>query len=96
MTPAVTALLVTTLLGWNEAVRSDVSKSFRERPVENMLKGEVSPVTPDPAPRDAGGHVAPGAVSWHADLDAARTAALASGKPVLLFQLLGRLDDAFC
>ena len=40
--------------------------------------------------------VAPGAVAWHADLEEATRAAAVSGKPVLLFELLGQLDDAFC
>jgi hypothetical protein len=39
---------------------------------------------------------APGLVRWHENLDAARGAAAASGKPVLVFQLLGRLDDELC
>ena len=37
-----------------------------------------------------------GAVTWHADFEAARAAAAQSGKPILLFQLLGELDDPFC
>jgi len=44
----------------------------------------------------AGERVAPGLVRWHDDFDAARAAAATSGRPVLLFQLLGRLDDEFC
>lgn len=40
--------------------------------------------------------VQPGQVRWHADFDAARAAARESGKPVLLFQLLGRLDEEHC
>ncbi len=35
-------------------------------------------------------------VRWHDSFTAAVEAATTSGKPVLLFQLLGRLDDAFC
>lgn len=35
-------------------------------------------------------------VRWHASADLARTAARASGKPVLVFQLLGNLDDDLC
>ena len=37
-----------------------------------------------------------GVVRWHADFDAARAAAGVSGKPVLLFQLFGRLDEERC
>lgn len=38
----------------------------------------------------------PGLVPWHADVAAAKVAAAASGRPVLVFQILGRLDDEFC
>jgi hypothetical protein len=38
----------------------------------------------------------PGKVHWHATFDAARDAAKKSGKPVLLFQMMGRLDHTFC
>jgi len=40
--------------------------------------------------------VAPGLVQWHARLSDACTAAAKSGKPVLLFQMMGKLDDRFC
>lgn len=39
--------------------------------------------------------VAPGKVTWHESFDAAKVAAARSGKPVLLFQLMGRLDRQF-
>jgi hypothetical protein len=40
--------------------------------------------------------VEPGKVRWHADFAAACGAAGRSGKPVLLFQMMGRLDEKFC
>ena len=40
--------------------------------------------------------VEPGKVRWHADFAAACRAAGRSGKPVLLFQMMGRLDEKFC
>lgn len=40
--------------------------------------------------------VVPGKVAWHAGFDAAREAAKKSGKPVLLFQMMGQLDDRYC
>jgi hypothetical protein len=40
--------------------------------------------------------VEPGKVRWHADFAAACAAAARSKKPVLLFHLLGRLDQQFC
>ena len=39
---------------------------------------------------------APGLVRWHESVDAAQAAARVSGRPLLVFQLLGRLDDEFC
>jgi len=40
--------------------------------------------------------VEPGKVKWHASFDEARAAAVKSKKPVLLFQMMGKLDDQFC
>ena len=40
--------------------------------------------------------VEPGDVRWHATPPAAEAASRDSGKPVLVFQLLGRLDERFC
>lgn len=40
--------------------------------------------------------VAPGQVNWHPTFAAACEASKKSGKPVLLFQLLGKLDQKFC
>ena len=38
----------------------------------------------------------PAVVRWHASYEEALAASRVSKKPVLLFQLLGRLDDALC
>lgn len=40
--------------------------------------------------------VKPGDVSWLANFDDACAAARKSGRPVLLFAMLGNLDDKFC
>lgn len=40
--------------------------------------------------------VEPGLVRWHPGFEAACRAAAASGKPVLLFDMLGRLDREHC
>ena len=40
--------------------------------------------------------VQPGKVRWHAGFAAACAAARTSGKPVLLFQMMGKLDEQFC
>jgi len=66
----------------------DFGKALVELPLERAL-------APSPAP-SAPRRVPPGLVRWHADFEAACAAARSSGKPVLLFQLLGRLDEEFC
>ena len=40
--------------------------------------------------------VQPGLVRWHADFASACAAAKNSGKPVLLFHMMGKLDQQFC
>jgi hypothetical protein len=40
--------------------------------------------------------VQPGKVNWHPSFAAARRAAEKSGKPVFLFEMMGKLDDQFC
>jgi hypothetical protein len=49
-----------------------------------------------PAAKPANPKVQPGKVRWHADFTAACRAAAKSGKPVLLFQMMGKLDERFC
>ena len=62
----------------------DVRKLRVEGPVKDALRS-----TPRPVRGTA-------QVTWHADVDAAKAAAAKSRKPILLFQLLGKLDDEFC
>jgi hypothetical protein len=49
-----------------------------------------------PAPPEENPRVEPGLVRWHPGFEAACRAAAASGKPVLLFDMLGRLDREHC
>ena len=60
----------------------------------------ASPVAPPPrtvAPAEADNpRVEPGAVRWHATFADAQAAAEKSGRPVLLFHLMVRLDRQFC
>jgi hypothetical protein len=63
--------------------------------------GPPEPAAPAPAPAErtssaANPRAAPGLVRWHESVAAAQAAARASGKPLLVFQLLGRLDDELC
>jgi hypothetical protein len=77
-------------VGLAQEPRRDSGKALVERRIERALDtgGAREPL--------ASGTVAPGLVRWHADFASACAAAERSGKPVLLFQLLGRLDDELC
>jgi hypothetical protein len=83
--------------------RPDTRKTLVEMRTERLLApperedGGAVPARPQPtASADDDAKVAPGLVRWHASADEARAAARTSGKPVLVFQMLGRLDDEFC
>jgi hypothetical protein len=57
----------------------------------------AKPVGPSPVPRvSTNPTVEPGKVHWHASFADARDAAAKSGKPVLLFHMMGQLDKQFC
>lgn len=70
----------------------DARKAVVEAPIKKKLKapGPVHAVPPR-----LGETVAPGDVSWHPDIATAQRASMKSKKPVLLFQLLGDLDQRF-
>jgi hypothetical protein len=73
---------------WGQRV--DPSKrEVVEKPIAAVAAGSRNVDPNNPA-------VKPGDVRWHASFDAARDASRRSGKPVLLFHLLGRLDQQFC
>jgi len=72
----------------------DPAKRKLERPLKAVVassKGAKPTASEPDNPK-----VAPGKVKWHANLAAACAAAEKSGKPVLLFQMMGRLDHKFC
>ena len=73
----------------------DVGKHGIERPTQTVVAHSA------PAPAKTGDgfvnpKVAPGKVKWHATFDEACQASAKSGKPVLLFQMMGKLDEKFC
>lgn len=64
--------------------------------IANTLVAALAALSPiAPAPESKSGNPA-GLVPWHASFEGACEAASESGRPVLLFQLMGRLDDRFC
>jgi hypothetical protein len=70
----------------------DAAKAVVEVPIKKNLQAPGPMAIPLPT---NGEMVVPGKVNWHADLEAAQRASRASGKPILLFQLLGDLDTRF-
>jgi hypothetical protein len=75
---------------------ADFTKSVIELPATRILAAQTTPAAPAPAADIVNPKVQPGKVHWHADREAACRAARKSGKPVLLFQMMGKLDDRFC
>ena len=74
---------------------ADVAKGAHiERPIKQVLDPKTSAAVS--ADGFANPRVRPGLVHWHPTLPAACEAARRSGKPVLLFQMLGKLDEQFC
>lgn len=66
-----------------------------ERPARQVVE-TLSSNLPPSATRGDNPVVTPGLVHWHPSFDAACQASRTSGKPVLLFHLMGRLDQQFC
>jgi hypothetical protein len=72
----------------------DIRKSVVETPTKHLLlaSGAARPETA----AFINPKVEPGRVGWHPSFETACQAAARSGKPVLLFQMMGKLDDQFC
>jgi hypothetical protein len=65
--------------------------AFAQPAPTTLPTASVQPGTEDNNPS-----VAPGKVRWHPSFADAQAAAQRSGKPVLLFHMLGQLDRQFC
>jgi hypothetical protein len=84
-------------------------KAAIEGPLENFIRTESGPTSllktsgvpsrkpllDRPLPTSIG-NVRPGLVAWLPDFGSALKASAQTGKPVLLFQMMGKLDDEFC
>jgi hypothetical protein len=79
------AAALTVSTNWTSAT----AKSNPGAPVAN-------PVVTSTPNKDDNPTVAPGLVKWHKSFEAAKTASVKSGKPVLLFHMMGQLDKQFC
>ena len=74
---------------------ADRGKAVIELPVKALIAsaGAAAPAASEPFVNPK---VEPGNVRWHASFDEACAASRRSGRPVLLFQMMGRLDEKFC
>lgn len=76
---------------------ADPSKTFRIEPAVSRMVANTAPATVPPVPSSPNNPtVEPGKVKWHKSLADAQVAAEKSGKPVLLFHMMGQLDKQFC
>lgn len=82
--------LVWVTAGLGVAVVGIGARSYADR---NTL--ETTSVHVDTAIAD-NPRVAPGLVRWHDTFEHAKNASSKSGKPVLLFHMMGQLDRQFC
>ncbi len=75
---------------------ADLTKTVRiEKPATTILVHE-SGAAANTGKEFVNPKVQPGVVHWHPSMRAACDAARKSGKPVLVFQMMGKLDDQFC
>ena len=79
-----------------EPVRADRAKSDVIEPPALAVVQQKSTTPAGSGKAHVNAHVAPGKVHWHATFAEACQAAQKSHKPVLLFQMMGKLDDLFC
>jgi hypothetical protein len=76
---------------------ADFSKTLRIEPaVSGLVAGTAPASTPASLSSPNNPTVEPGKVKWHKSLADAQAAAGKSGKPVLLFHMMGQLDKQFC
>ena len=79
----------------------DITKSVLIEPkikavVANASAPALTPPLAPAADKFVNPKVQPGKVRWHATLADAQAASTRSKRPVLLFQMMGKLDDQFC
>lgn len=91
------ALLLQGLSAQQKIARPDLAKVLIEAPIKRVISKEaIKKVVEAELELSFNKKVAPGLVRWHASYAKALVAAKKSGKPVLHFQLMGKLDDEFC
>lgn len=78
-----------------EKPRVDPGKRAVELPAK-AVAAKTAPAAPAAPGRPNNPTVEPGKVRWHKSFEEAKAASAMSGKPVLLFHMMGQLDLQFC
>ena len=78
------------------ATPAPTPKTRIENPTKALLARRAASAPAVVPPAVANPKVQPGKVTWHRTFADACAASGRSGKPVLLFHLMGKLDDQFC
>jgi hypothetical protein len=86
--------------GWSQPPKPEPPKVDLGKKLLEMNPKRVVAATA-PAPREVSAEpknpaVEPGKVKWHQTLADAQAAAEKSGRPVLVFHMMGQLDRQFC
>jgi hypothetical protein len=89
-------MAVVAVLFLTRGFAADLIKGSIESPTKQLLAAQTVPGSASPASEFVNPKVEPGKVHWHKTFADACTAAKKSGKPVLLFQMMGKLDERFC
>jgi hypothetical protein len=79
-----------------KSVPADLAKTVAIEPPALAVIQNKSTAPAAPGKAFLNPHVSPGLVHWHATFTEACQAAQKSHKPVLLFHMMGKLDDLFC
>ena len=75
----------------------DLSKTLRIEPSVSKLVAGTAPTNTAATATDSNNPtVEPGMVKWHKTLADAQAASEKTGRPVLLFHMMGQLDKQFC
>jgi hypothetical protein len=79
-----------------EPPQGPIPKGRIEQPLKNVVAQAAPATAPAVVASADNPTVEAGLVKWHKTVEDAQAAAKKSGKPVLLFQMMGYLDKKFC
>jgi hypothetical protein len=94
--PAFGAVIVTAWIVANHLKAPPPATPLQANTIAAIVSSTMSTAQPEQTAPIDNPRVAPGKVRWHSSFAAAQVAAQKSGKPVLLFHMMGQLDRQFC